>query len=64
MKDGRIFQDDLRTADKIEAARKAREQQINKGICYGTTPSLGMDKLYKAKSSMLTVAVQTYFLQK
>lgn len=43
MKDGRIFQDALHTADKIEAARKAREQQINKGICYGTTPSLGMD---------------------
>lgn len=43
MKDGRIFQDDLHTADKIEAARKAREQQINKGICYGTTPSLGTD---------------------
>lgn len=43
MKDERIFQDDLHTADKIEAARKAREQQINKGICYGTAPALGTD---------------------
>ena len=43
MKDERIFQDDLRTADKIEAARKAREQQINKGICYGTAPVLETD---------------------
>ena len=43
MKDENIFQDDLHTADKIEAARKAREQQINKGICYGTTPLLETD---------------------
>ncbi|BEG61635.1 hypothetical protein [Coprobacter fastidiosus] len=43
MKDENIFQDDLHTADKIEAARKAREQQINKGICYVTTPLLETD---------------------
>lgn len=36
MKDRNIFQDDLHTADKIEAARQARERQINKGIM--TTP--------------------------
>lgn len=27
-----LFQDNLRTAERIEAARKAREKQINKGI--------------------------------
>ena len=35
-----LFQDNLRTADKIEAARKAREEQINKGIFYGSAPSM------------------------
>jgi hypothetical protein len=35
-----LFQDNLRTADKIEAARKAREEQINKGLFYGSTPSM------------------------
>lgn len=35
-----IFQDNLRTADKIEAARKAREGQISKGIFYGSIPSM------------------------
>lgn len=35
-----LFQDNLRTADKIEAARKAREEQISKGIFYGSTPSM------------------------
>lgn len=35
-----LFQDNLHTADKIEAARRAREEQINKGIFYGSTPSM------------------------
>ncbi len=39
----KIFQDNLHTAEKIEAARRAREQQINKGISYGSAPSIGSD---------------------
>ena len=39
----RIFQDNLHTAEKIEAARRAREQQINKGIGYSSTPSINSD---------------------
>lgn len=35
-----LFQDNLCTAERIEAARKAREEQINKGIFYGSTPSM------------------------
>ena len=35
-----LFQDNLHTAERIEAARKAREEQINKGIFYGSTPSM------------------------
>lgn len=35
-----LFQDNLRTAERIEAARKARKEQINKGIFYGSTPSM------------------------
>lgn len=35
-----LFQDNLHTADKIEAARKAREEQINKGIFYSSAPSM------------------------
>ena len=38
-----LFQDNLRTAERIEAARKAREEQINKGIFYGSTPSMESD---------------------
>ena len=39
----KIFQDNLHTAEKIEAARRAREQQISKGISYGATPAIGSD---------------------
>ena len=39
----KIFQDNLHTAEKIEAARRAREQQISKGISYGAAPSIGSD---------------------
>lgn len=39
----KIFQDNLHTAEKIEAARMARERQISKGISYGTAPSIGSD---------------------
>ncbi len=38
-----IFQDDLQTADKIEAARQARERQINKGIMSTPIPSMSSD---------------------
>lgn len=38
-----IFQDNLHTAEKIEAARKAREEQISKGISYGSVSSFGSD---------------------
>lgn len=38
-----LFQDNLHTAEKIEAARKAREEQINKGIGYSSTPSINSD---------------------
>ena len=38
-----LFQDNLHTAEKIEAARKARELQISKGITYGSAPALGSD---------------------
>ena len=37
----RIIQDNLHTAEKIEAARKARERQISKGITYGSAPAIG-----------------------
>lgn len=52
MKD-KIFKDNLHTAEKIEAARRAREQQINKGISYGSAPSIG---------SYIEKAVQTQAL--
>ena len=39
----KIFQDSLHTAEKIEAARRAREQQINKGVSYGSVPAIGSD---------------------
>lgn len=38
-----LFQDSLHTAEKIEAARRAREQQIDKSISYGSAPSIGSD---------------------
>ena len=38
-----LFQDSLHTAEKIEAARKARERQISKGITYGSAPAIGSD---------------------
>ena len=38
--DNILFQDNLRTAERIEAARKAREEQINKGVFYGPAPSI------------------------
>lgn len=38
-----LFQDSLHTAEKIEAARKARERQISKGVSYGSAPSIGSD---------------------
>lgn len=43
MKDRNIFQDDLHTADKIEAARQARERQINKGIMTSPISSISSD---------------------
>lgn len=43
MKDRDIFQDDLHTADKIEAARQARERQINKGIMTNPISSISSD---------------------
>lgn len=66
----KIFQDNLHTAEKIEAARKAREAQINKGISYGSAPSIGSD-IEKAIQSqtldanggdmdVLTPEVETY----
>ena len=39
----KIFQDSLHTAEKIEAARRARERQISKGISYGSAPAIGSD---------------------
>lgn len=39
----KIFQDNLHTAEKIEAARMARKRQINKGISYGSAPAIGSD---------------------
>lgn len=50
MRDRNIFQDDLHTADKIEAARKAREEQINKGLMSNPLPSMSSD-IEKAVSS-------------
>ena len=49
----KIFQDSLHTAEKIEAARRAREQQINKGISYDATPSIGSDIEKAIQSQML-----------
>lgn len=48
-----LFQDNLRTADKIEAARKAREKQISKGIFYGSTPSMESEIEKAAQSQPL-----------
>lgn len=39
----KIFQDNLHTAEKIEAARRARERQISKGITYGSAPVISSD---------------------
>lgn len=39
----KIFQDNLHTAEKIEAARRARGRQISKGISYGSAPAIGSD---------------------
>ena len=49
----KIFQDNLHTAEKIEAARRARERQINKGICYGSAPAIGSDIEKAIQSQML-----------
>ena len=43
MSNRNIFQDDLHTADKIEAARQARERQINKGIITDSISSISSD---------------------
>jgi len=43
MSNRNIFQDDLHTADKIEAARQARERQINKGIMTSPISSISSD---------------------
>lgn len=48
-----LFQDNLRTAERIEAARKAREEQINKGIFYGSTLSMGSELEKAAQSQPL-----------
>ena len=48
-----LFQDNLRTAERIEAARKAREEQINKGIFYGSTPSMESEIEKAAQSQPL-----------
>ena len=48
-----LFQDNLRTAERIETARKAREKQINKGIFYGSTPSMESEIEKAAQSQSL-----------
>lgn len=48
-----LFKDNLRTAERIEAARKAREEQINKGIFYGSTPSMESEIEKAAQSQPL-----------
>ena len=48
-----LFQDNLHTADKIESARKAREEQINKGIFYGSTPTIESEIEKAAQSQPL-----------
>ena len=48
-----LFQDNLRTAERIEAARKAREEQINKGIFYGSTLSMESELEKAAQSQPL-----------
>ena len=48
-----LFQDNLRTAERIEAARKAREKQINKGIFYASTPSMESEIEKAAQSQPL-----------
>lgn len=48
-----LFQDNLRTAERIEAARKAREEQIKKGIFYGSTPSMESEIEKAAQSQPL-----------
>lgn len=48
-----LFQDDLHTAERIEAARKAREEQINKGIFYASAPSMTSEIEKAAQSQAL-----------
>ena len=54
MKDRDIFQDDLHTADKIEAARQARERQINKGIMTNPISSISSDVEKAVQSQALS----------
>lgn len=48
-----LFQDDLHTAERIEAARKAREEQINKGIFHASAPSMTSEIEKAAQSQAL-----------